>query len=426
MFKAIKSILLLLVVLIIFIIVMVFDLSPQVESNAGARVDNAESVQSLLNQMRQSLRQRYQGQTLMVSSQQAQSLAGFLQRAREQANAKVNFSAETMRIEVSYELATFVQPVYLNLIIDVLEGPGVNIERFSVGSLRLPGNWVLGWAEKAANAYTNSAVASQAIATVEHLDISEQGVDIRLAPLDTLLREFKNIKSSGSSEESRLFKIKVAHYLRILDEFDMQLTKADRKGVSLALYMQALMQEANIMSKRSSPALENEAAIMALTIYAGSPRFAALLGDLSFAINRIPVARPKPILKNRRDLSLHFIFSAAIKLLSEKGVSVAVGEFKELMDRGQGGSGYSFVDLAADLSGAHFAALAVDPNSAEHVQKVLMLAPNEALFMSPIADLEEGMSKAQFEHKYSQVDSLQYRLVLEGINQRIEQLAINK
>ncbi len=41
----------------------------------------------------------------------------------------------------------------------------------------------------------------------------------------------------------------------------------------------------------------------------------------------------KPVLANRKDLSLHFIFSAAIKLLSEQGISVAVGEFKELMDK---------------------------------------------------------------------------------------------
>jgi hypothetical protein len=185
------------------------------------------------------------------------------------------------------------------------------------------------------------------------------------------------------------------------------------------------MKEAHIMSKESSATLENEAAILAITIYAGSPRFVALTGDLSFAIERIPIARPKPVLLNRGDLSLHFIFSAAIKLMSEKGVSVAVGEFKELMDRGKGGSGYSFIDLAADLSGAHFAALAVDPQTAEHLQTVLMHAPNESLFMVATGDLEEGMSKAEFEAKYKKVDSPQYSRVVDIINERIQQLPIN-
>jgi len=406
--------------------VMVFDLSPLVKSNVSARVDNAESVQLLLNQVRQSFRQRHQGQTLVVTSQQAQSLAGFLQRAREQAKANVVFGENAIQIEISYAISTIFKPIFLNVIVVVPEGNGVQIETFKLGSLPIPGSWVLGGAEYAANAYTQSAVASQAIATVEQLDINPNRVNITLAPLDVLLSEFKNIKSSGGSEESRLFKIKIAHYLRILDELDLKDIQQGRSGVSLAYYLQALMQEAQIMSKHSSPALENEAAIMALTIYAGSPRFAALIGDLSFAIDRIPTARPKPVLKNRGDLSLHFIFSAAIKLLSEKGVSVAVGEFKELMDRGQGGSGYSFIDLAADLSGAHFASLAVDPYSADHVQEIIKLAPNEALFMSPIADLEEGMSKAEFESKYKQVDSPEYRQVVDTINQRIEALPINK
>ena len=176
----------------------------------------------------------------------------------------------------------------------------------------------------------------------------------------------------------------------------------------------------------SSAALENEAAIMALAIYAGHRRFSTLFGDLSIALDPVPTVQAKPLLASRQDLSLHFIFSAAIKLLSEQGISIAVGEFKELMDRGEGGSGYSFVDLAADMAGANFAALAVDPNSAEKLQNIMSLEPNELLFFPSIEGLEEGMSKSQFKQRYTDIESNKYIGVVKNIESRIERLPIGK
>jgi hypothetical protein len=175
-----------------------------------------------------------------------------------------------------------------------------------------------------------------------------------------------------------------------------------------------------------SAALENEAAIMALAIYAGHRRFSNMVGDLSFAVAPIPTAIQKPVLANREDLSLHFIFSAAIKLLSEQGISIAVGEFKELMDRGEGGSGYSFVDLAADMAGANFAALAVQAETAKAVQNLLSSNPNEMMFFPSIVGLVEGMSKAQFKQKYSNIESEAYNEVLSEIKMRLAMLPISR
>ena len=87
---------------------------------------------------------------------------------------------------------------------------------------------------------------------------------------------------------------------------------------------------------------ENEAAILALAIYAGHHWFAKFVGDVQPKKGEVTLPKAKPTLKFRADLSQHFIFSAAIKILSEQDLSLAIGEFKELMDRGDDGSGYSF------------------------------------------------------------------------------------
>jgi hypothetical protein len=251
-------------------------------------------------------------------------------------------------------------------------------------------------------------------------------MQINLAPLDNLLKEFQNIKTIGNSEDTRLLKVRIAHYLSLLDNVNLQAAGANTIRPSLSVYLHAVMKEAAIKSTQQTATLENEAAILALAIYAGSRRFTALIGDLSFAIEKVPTAPTRPFIRNRQDLSLHFIFSAAIKLMSQKGISIAVGEFKELMDRGQGGSGYSFVDLAADLAGAHFADLAVNPQTAYRLQQTMLGIADEDLFMVSIDGLDEGLSKAQFTTQYGEVDSPRYQQVVKEINIRISNLPISR
>jgi hypothetical protein len=221
--------------------------------------------------------------------------------------------------------------------------------------------------------------------------------------------------------------------LKLLDSAPLTNDLAmQNKEISLSYYLHKVMLEAQIMSAEdrqgnsNSAILENEAAIMALAIYAGHPRFSTLSGDLSFAVDPIPTARKKPVLANRQDLSLHFIFSAAIKLLSDQGISIAVGEFKELMDRGNGGSGYSFIDLTADMAGANFATLAVDPKTAKQIQNIMSVEANEALFFPNIDGFDEGMNKSQFRQKYSDIESAEYLEVINEIERRMSRLPVSK
>lgn len=424
--KTIK--LLAIIVLLVFaiLVVLVIDLSPATKEDANQQVDNADLVQPLVKELRNTLRSRYKAQQIIVSEAQANSLSGFLHRAVGQANALVALDDSHLDLVISYRIDTFILPLYFNLSLTIEEGDGLIVNQGAIGGLSLPGEWVLSFAEYAANTYTNSVVATKAITTVESIDIHQSNIAVKLKPLDSLLREFKNIETGGSKKDAKLLKIKIAHYLRLFDStYVAPKTNPKSPGNSLGVYLQVAMAEAFVQSRNGSATLENEAAILALAIYAGSTRFTALTGDLGFAINTIPSASPKPVLAGRRDLSLHFVFSAAIKLMSQKGISIAVGEFKELMDRGVGGSGYSFVDLAADLSGAHFADLAVNPTTAQYLQQVMLTDADEAMFMISIEGLEEGLSKQEFADKYTVVDSEAYKQVVNLINQRIADLPIS-
>ncbi|MFC3121182.1 hypothetical protein [Agaribacter flavus] len=425
MHKIFRYIAIVLLLILVLASVLFIDLSADVQAQSSKQIDQAESVNTLLADVRYVFRKRYQAHQLHVNETQANSLAGFVQRAKDQASADLNFNDEYIVVSMSYQLINWFD-LFANVHVVVKEGKGLEIDSVRIGSVTLPGNWALGIAESIVNSYTNTELATTAISSIDSIQINNKDLTLSLNPLDALLREIKNIETGSVDDNDKILKIRVAHYLRLLDGMYLPPVNADQVSVSLNELLVPLMQEAQTMSQAEggSATLENEAVLLAVAIYAGHRRFATIVGNMDFALAKIPQLTKKPALANRQDLSLHFIFSAAIKLLSEQGVSVAVGEFKELMDRGEGGSGYSFVDLAADMAGAQFAALAVNPKTAERVQQVLIVADNESAYFPSIEGLEEGMSKAEFTKKYKEVDSSEYQSVVAQIEKRLKDLAV--
>ncbi|MGB7405054.1 MAG: hypothetical protein WA906_05150, partial [Pacificimonas sp.] len=90
-------------------------------------------------------------------------------------------------------------------------------------------------------------------------------------------------------------------------------------------------------------------------------------------------SKPEPqlaTLGGRRDLAMHFILSAALAT-RDAGLGQALGEWKELADSLPGGSGFSFVDLAADRAGTRLAMVLLDEDGTERAQDVLATARAE-------------------------------------------------
>jgi len=129
------------------------------------------------------------------------------------------------------------------------------------------------------------------------------------------------------------------------------------------------------------------------------------------------------VLAGRRDLRLHFIISAGLELLSDRGITNAIGEFKELLDTRSRGSGFSFADLAADRAGVVFAETATrDKNSAVRLQQQLRNNVDEGLFFPSVADLQEGISRTEFAQQYNNTDSEAYRGTVAEIDERLRKL----
>jgi hypothetical protein len=423
LFKIISFLLLLMMVVVAAIFITVIESHPSVITHSGEQVSQAESVKKLIKQLSDSVKNRTNRQTIDISQEQLNSLVGFAQRAHGKINGQVNIHPSSTSILASYQLPKNPLGKYLNIDILLLPGPGILVSHVKFGPISVPGSLALNTLIYLANWYTNSHIGSQFVQQVESILMTERQIQLSILPLDKFLKELNDIKQGVGGNNDEEMRLRTAYYLKQLSLLDVGRRATPQ---SLANYIGPIFSWAKKRSTYDSAPKENEAAILALAIYAGHHRFANLVGDVQPKKGTAVRPRYQPILKSRADLNQHFIFSAAIKILSEQGLSIAIGEFKELMDRSDDGSGYSFVDLAADFAGVEFAVTATDISSATFVQRMLAGSTNENLFFPEVKGLPEGISKNDFTRVFTEVDSPEYLAMVRSIKQSIAELPIHQ
>lgn len=418
-FKFLAYSLAVVLLLLLTLLFATIESQPLVLVESNKQVEQADSVNQLLTQTHYSLVNRYNYQDIPLSLQQLNSLVGVMQRALPAFNGQFSLNDKVGLLQASYRLPTNVLPFYLNLQFSLLPGNGLNIGEVKVGSLSIPGHFALPAALKLADWWTNSDIASQFVQQIDKITLLESSMIVRLKPLDKFLKLLNQVKNGVGIEQDDGLRIRTAHYLKLLSELPIN---SRLSGNSLAIYMGPLFADVRYRSTAESAVDENEAAIMALAIYAGHHRFANFIGEVQPKPDKAALPIKRPVLAGRTDLTQHFLFSAAIKILSQQGISAAIGEFKELMDRGDGGSGYSFVDLAADTAGIRFAQTALTAENAIELQTMLADNIEENVFFPDISQLPEGLTKEEFSANFTEVDSPLYNQMRELINARVDNL----
>jgi hypothetical protein len=316
---------------------------------------------------------------------------------------------------------------YVNLRAELLpDERGLNINHVRLGKLGIPRPLTHALLRGSLNLGMGNREGSALLDSVQSMTITQNMVTLNLRSVSQLKERLKRlqvflVKLHGISHRGS-----VSVDQAVVNRYYTHLVKTDRQILtapppSLAAYLGPLFRLARERSASGDPVQENKAALLALVIFLGDPRFEKLAGlqlkpELS---DRSSFARSVH-LGGRQDLRLHFVISAGLKVLTDQGISAALGEFKELLDAGKGGSGFSFADLAADNAGIRFARTAADPNGgARRLQNLLADAPREQLFFPVVADLPENMPKDEFERRYGGINSAPYDTMVREINRRI-------
>jgi hypothetical protein len=146
--------------------------------------------------------------------------------------------------------------------------------------------------------------------------------------------------------------------------------------------------------------------------------------DLGPADDRIALRR-RILLGGRGDLSQHFWVSAALTVLSDEQRSLEVGLAKEMMDSTPGGTGFSFVDMAANSAGIRLAAVATRTSRSAHDLQTRIRQGVEVSDLLPsIRGLPEQITSDRFQTEFGGLGGPETRRLLGEIDRRIGELPL--
>ncbi len=189
-----------------------------------------------------------------------------------------------------------------------------------------------------------------------------------------------------------------------------------RTRLSLADLLKPLFQLASQRSTLETAIAENRAIIYIVSAYVNSRE---VFKFLSYDRRRRPIIY-RVYLYGRTDLAQHFMALAAITSSGSTYLAHLLGLEKEIFDS-KGGSGFSFVDLAADRAGMYFGKMATSsPENALHFQKAMAEIKDYRAFMPEARDLPERMNADEFRIRFQSVYSPAYQEVLKKIDARIK------
>lgn len=162
------------------------------------------------------------------------------------------------------------------------------------------------------------------------------------------------------------------------------------------------------------------AALLVLGTYLAEKNIATLIPE---ARNWPPLRPVALMLSGRNDSAQHFVVSATLAAWAGEPVADAIGVYKEMADA-RHGSGFSFVDLAADRAGTRFGELLSRADG--RLNGLLKKEFSDDDLVPQISDLPESINARQFQSRFGNTASPAYRQLGAEIERRLDAMPLYK
>ena len=406
MYRSIKLLILLLGLCSIACIVSLIDTQPKIAAPSETTSSDYASISRIAKTLNHQIRQGHRRLKIDISQSELTSLSRVAAEQIGGFRSRATLSSQEMTIEMAYKLGD--TGLWLNIDSSVSDGQDLALNYISIGAIRLP--------PKISNillSRTLQEVTGKDSDDFNHYITSVNSTPRRLNVTATTPAQLAEKISDMIKNMSRFGGVDIETYDTKLRQYHQYFytvsvsLEAKSRGHDLALYIEKLLM---ITTDNEDASV----AMLALAMLVDSGYLESVL-----TANLQPQLADAPItLSGRKDLAKHFLLSAAIKLLSDQGTAISIGEAKELIDSNNGGSGFSFQDIAADRAGAKFA---------HHINKLVdwqellhrQITITEYDFFPNVSDLQEGLNQDEFSMQYTSTQSDKYREVIENIDQRI-------
>ena len=410
---------------------MVSESEPAVTIVSEANTDAAIEAKKIARKLRADLTSDANDVSISISQQNLNGLIAIAMRGMKQLKGRVNTTP--MGIEGAFTIHVSQNPFgkYLNIRFGVAPSNyGLHFNHLSVGALHFSGDTALDVGETLLNVLAGDDLGSYLRRSIKSVTVEGSVTTIVYRPIPDLKKRVVLFKDRVKGVRDELALVADHSVVQVYYSQLCQLGEDGHKArtISLGYYLAQAFELASKRTDYGGDAVEeNRAAVMALAIYLGSTRFEPFVGEVvTKDLAHCNGYSRNVQLARRTDLRLHFIYSAALKVLGDSGVSFAMGEFKEMMDSGRGGSGFSFVDLTADRAGIRFAEFALDGENggARRLQSMAIKLIDESTFFPEIDGLPEGISQEQFDNLYGGVDGAFYVEYVKEIDERISRVLL--
>ena len=338
--------------------------------------------------------------------------ANYLLNRYSRSAAKIELKNKVLRFTVTMTLPQNNLGQYLNISFrlgndDENELP--TLTKFKAGKLLLPAKFAAFVIDNIIRYTSLNEYFILATHPIKTVKIDQQKISITYySSLETLIQARNFLTQSGDNPKLDIYQQKL---------FEITASHDPEWRLSLADLLKPLFELAYQRSTLENAIEENKIAIMAINDYVNKKETRKFLS--SSASKPITEKRYSAFLYKRIDLAQHFIGSAAITASLNGQVAKVAGEEKELSDA-KGGSGFSFIDLAADKAGTRFGEMATSsPESARKIQKAMSGIKDYSDFMPDPRDLPEHMDETEFKQRFQSVDSPAYQEISKQIDARI-------
>ena len=345
--------------------------------------------------------------------------ANYLLNRYSKSAVEIEIKNNVLRFAVTMTLPQNHLGKYLNISFRLGNDKGSHLPsltKFKAGNLLLPARFAAFVIKKIIRYTSLNDYFILATHPIKYVKIEQQKITIiYYSSLETMIQARNFLTQSGDNPKLDIYQQKLAEVIAQHDP---------AWRLSLADLLKPLFELAYQRSTLKNAIEENKIVIITINNYVNKKETKKLLP--------FPISKPttekrySAFLYKRIDLAQHFIASAALTASVNGQVAQVAGEEKELSDA-QGGSGFSFIDLAADKAGTRFGEMATSsPENARKIQKAMSEIKDYSDFMPDPRDLPEHMDEAEFKQRYQSVDSAAYEELSKQIDARIAGTPIYK
>ena len=406
-FRLFILLLLLIPVGIIVVAVLCLESTPLVEGEALLSASNVERAKRLLKEHDPWKLRSGEVKTVSMTEEELSLIANHLINRFGSGGATLEMGQDRLTIAASLDLAKLVPGHFINLEADLsADGDVARLDKLRIGSVSIPSRLVRGLVAFGAEHVYRASGVQNAKEVLRTVAMRPQRLDIIYQWQEEIVDAIRNRLVSRTDKV----------LLRVYNEFLAAEIERQGSELSFTSVVQAIFQEALKRSPSTDPVAENLAAIVVLAAYVNGSSLS------TFAPESVDWVKPRRIplkIHSRRDLVRHFSTSAALAVAGGRAVSDAVGLYKEVEDA-DGGSGFSFKDLAANKAGIQFGQVAIESeDSAIRLQVRIARGIDDTALIPDISDLEENISDAEFKSRYGGIEGDAYARVVQDIERRI-------